>query len=171
MMPLALSVPALDVKRLLLTSMKNVARRRRDKKKNWFGNIFLPLCLGRTHPLPVRTHTSPLYSFFLSLHQGMKKGLRTEVKKMGPLKVAHLNGLSVSRPPLHSDLKDEPERASNDERVSLHFPTRQTSEMLTRRSISASRPLGLVLRVAPRARERERERKKDGRLSVASVCW
>lgn len=48
---------------------------------------------------------------------------------MGPLKVAHLNGLSVSRPPLHSDLKDEPERASNDERVRLHFPTSQTSRV------------------------------------------
>lgn len=36
---------------------------------------------------------------------------------MGPLKVAHLNGLSVSRPPLHNDFKDEPETASNDERV------------------------------------------------------
>lgn len=47
----------------------------------------------------------------------MKKGVRSEVKKMGPLKVAHLNGLSVSRPPLHKDFKDEPETASNDERV------------------------------------------------------
>lgn len=36
---------------------------------------------------------------------------------MGPLKVAHLNGLSVSRQPVHSEIKDEPERASNDERV------------------------------------------------------
>lgn len=50
----------------------------------------------------------------------MKKGVRSEVKKMGPLKVAHLNGLSVSRQPMHNDLKDEPERASNDERVG-HF--------------------------------------------------
>uniref|UniRef100_A0A672HCC9 Tyrosine-protein phosphatase non-receptor type n=1 Tax=Salarias fasciatus TaxID=181472 RepID=A0A672HCC9_SALFA len=47
---------------------------------------------------------------------GMKKGARSEVKKMGPLKVAHLNGLSVSRQPVHSQVKDEPERASNDER-------------------------------------------------------
>lgn len=36
---------------------------------------------------------------------------------MGPLKMAHLNGLSVSRQPMYSDIKDEPERASNDERV------------------------------------------------------
>lgn len=50
----------------------------------------------------------------------MKKGVRSEVKKMGPLKVAHLNGLSVSRQPMHNDIKDEPERASNDERVG-HF--------------------------------------------------
>lgn len=76
----------------------------------------------------------------------MKKGLRTEVKKMGPLKVAHLNGLSVSRPPLHSDFKDEPERASNDERVRLRFLTRQTSKMLMdgRRPLNASRLLGLA---------------------------
>ncbi len=47
----------------------------------------------------------------------MKKGARSEVKKMGPLKVAHLNGLSVSRQPMHDEVKDEPERASNDERV------------------------------------------------------
>lgn len=47
----------------------------------------------------------------------MKKGARSEVKKMGPLKVAHLNGLSVSRQPMHDEIKDEPERASNDERV------------------------------------------------------
>lgn len=50
-------------------------------------------------------------------YQGMKKGARSEVKKMGPLKVAHLNGLSVSRQPMHNDVKDVPERASNDERV------------------------------------------------------
>lgn len=49
----------------------------------------------------------------------MKKGPRSEVKKMGPLKMAHLNGLSVSRQPMYSDIKDEPERASNDERVGL----------------------------------------------------
>lgn len=47
----------------------------------------------------------------------MKKGSRSEVKKMGPLKMAHLNGLSVSRQPMYSNIKDEPERASNDERV------------------------------------------------------
>lgn len=47
----------------------------------------------------------------------MKKGAKSEVKKMGPLKVAHLNGLSISRQPVHSEIKDEPERASNDERV------------------------------------------------------
>ena len=38
---------------------------------------------------------------------------------MGPLKVAHLNGLSVSRQPMYEEVKDEPERASNDERVGL----------------------------------------------------
>lgn len=47
----------------------------------------------------------------------MKKGARSEVKKMGPLKVAALNGLSLSRLPMHDEGKDELERASNDEKV------------------------------------------------------
>lgn len=47
----------------------------------------------------------------------MKKGTKSEVKKMGPLKVAKLNGLSVSRQPVQDEVKDEPEHASNDERV------------------------------------------------------
>lgn len=45
----------------------------------------------------------------------MKK--RAELKKMGPLKVAALNGLTLSRLPLHEGDKDEPETSSNDERV------------------------------------------------------
>lgn len=36
---------------------------------------------------------------------------------MGPLKVAKLNGLSVSRQPVQDEAKDDPEHASNDERV------------------------------------------------------
>lgn len=36
---------------------------------------------------------------------------------MGPLKMAHLNGLSVSRQPVYEEAKDDPERASNDDRV------------------------------------------------------
>jgi len=36
---------------------------------------------------------------------------------MGPLKVAHLNGLSFSRQPMSDAVQAEPERASNDERV------------------------------------------------------
>ncbi|RVE57427.1 hypothetical protein OJAV_G00216060 [Oryzias javanicus] len=50
---------------------------------------------------------------------GMKKGLRSEVRNMGPLKMAHLNGLSVSRQPVYEEAKDEPEQASNDERCKL----------------------------------------------------
>ncbi|KAM4625543.1 tyrosine-protein phosphatase non-receptor type 21 [Polymixia lowei] len=50
---------------------------------------------------------------------GMKKGARSEVKKMGPLKVAALNGLSLSRLPMHDEGKDEPEKASNDERCKV----------------------------------------------------
>lgn len=38
---------------------------------------------------------------------------------MGPLKLAVLNGLTLSRMPLHDESKDEPEKASNDERVCL----------------------------------------------------
>lgn len=40
---------------------------------------------------------------------------------MGPLKMAHLNGLSVSRQPVYEEAKDDPERASNDERVRREF--------------------------------------------------
>ncbi|XP_076021681.1 tyrosine-protein phosphatase non-receptor type 21 [Genypterus blacodes] len=50
---------------------------------------------------------------------GMKKGARSEVKKMGPLKVAALNGLSLSRLPMHDEGKDELERASNDEKCKV----------------------------------------------------
>lgn len=85
---------------------------------------------------------------------------------MGPLKVAHLNGLSVSRPPLHSDLKDEPERASNDERVRLHFLTRHSRLIDGRRPLSASRLRGLVCA----SRRSQRGGKKRGGLSVPSVC-
>uniref|UniRef100_A0A672SUB0 Tyrosine-protein phosphatase non-receptor type n=1 Tax=Sinocyclocheilus grahami TaxID=75366 RepID=A0A672SUB0_SINGR len=49
---------------------------------------------------------------------GMKKG-RSEVKKMGPLKMAALNGLSLSRMPLPDEGKDDPENASNDERCKV----------------------------------------------------
>ncbi|XP_075873783.1 tyrosine-protein phosphatase non-receptor type 21 isoform X2 [Nelusetta ayraudi] len=74
---------------------------------------------------------------------GMKKGLRTEVKKMGPLKVAHLNGLSVSRPPLHNDFKDEPERASNDERCKLLEQHLERGELLKEyESIPRRHPAG-----------------------------
>ncbi|XP_037551228.1 tyrosine-protein phosphatase non-receptor type 21 [Nematolebias whitei] len=50
---------------------------------------------------------------------GMKKSSRSEVKKMGPLKMARLNGLSVSRKPVHEEIKDEPEQTSNDEKCKL----------------------------------------------------
>ncbi|XP_035276398.1 tyrosine-protein phosphatase non-receptor type 21 isoform X1 [Anguilla anguilla] len=50
---------------------------------------------------------------------GMKKGTRPDFKKMGPLKVAALNGLAHSRMPMHDEGKDEPEQASNDERCKV----------------------------------------------------
>lgn len=46
----------------------------------------------------------------------MKKS-RGDAKKIGPLKLAALNGLSLSRLPLPDEEKDVPARATNDERV------------------------------------------------------
>ncbi|KAM6917461.1 tyrosine-protein phosphatase non-receptor type 21 isoform 2-T2 [Lycodopsis pacificus] len=74
---------------------------------------------------------------------GMKKGARSEVKKMGPLKVAHLNGLSVSRQPMSEAVKDEPERASNDERCKLLEQHMERGELLKEyESIPKRRPAG-----------------------------
>lgn len=74
---------------------------------------------------------------------GMKKGARSEVKKMGPLKMAHLNGLSVSRQPMHEEIKDEPERASNDERCKLLEQHMERGELLKEyESIPKRRPAG-----------------------------
>ncbi|XP_024124499.1 tyrosine-protein phosphatase non-receptor type 21 [Oryzias melastigma] len=61
---------------------------------------------------------------------GMKKGLRSEVRNMGPLKMAHLNGLSVSRQPVYEEAKDDPERASNDERCKLLEQHMERGELL-----------------------------------------
>uniref|UniRef100_A0A8C8SHG7 Tyrosine-protein phosphatase non-receptor type n=1 Tax=Pelusios castaneus TaxID=367368 RepID=A0A8C8SHG7_9SAUR len=49
---------------------------------------------------------------------GMKKN-RTDAKKIGPLKLAALNGLTLSRMPLPDENKEEPTRASNDERYKI----------------------------------------------------
>ncbi|XP_029686359.1 tyrosine-protein phosphatase non-receptor type 21 isoform X1 [Takifugu rubripes] len=74
---------------------------------------------------------------------GMKKGPRSEAKKMGPLKMAHLNGLSVSRQPMYSDTKDEPERASNDERCKLLEQHMERGELLKEyESIPRRHPAG-----------------------------
>ncbi|KAM8920984.1 tyrosine-protein phosphatase non-receptor type 21 isoform 2-T2 [Pelodytes ibericus] len=50
---------------------------------------------------------------------GIKKGNRSEMKKMGPLKLAAWNGLSQSRMPLPDEEREEPARATNDERCKL----------------------------------------------------
>ncbi|KAM6461227.1 tyrosine-protein phosphatase non-receptor type 21 isoform 3-T5 [Liasis olivaceus] len=47
---------------------------------------------------------------------GVMKKNRAEAKKMGPLKLAALNGLTLSRLPLPNEGKEEPPRATNDER-------------------------------------------------------
>uniref|UniRef100_A0A674N3X7 Tyrosine-protein phosphatase non-receptor type n=1 Tax=Takifugu rubripes TaxID=31033 RepID=A0A674N3X7_TAKRU len=71
------------------------------------------------------------------------KGPRSEAKKMGPLKMAHLNGLSVSRQPMYSDTKDEPERASNDERCKLLEQHMERGELLKEyESIPRRHPAG-----------------------------
>lgn len=49
---------------------------------------------------------------------GMKKS-RVDAKKIGPLKLAALNGLSLSRLPLPDEGKDVPARATNDERCKI----------------------------------------------------
>uniref|UniRef100_A0A8C9WMH1 Tyrosine-protein phosphatase non-receptor type n=1 Tax=Scleropages formosus TaxID=113540 RepID=A0A8C9WMH1_SCLFO len=46
-------------------------------------------------------------------------GTKSEVKKMGPLKLAALNGLAMSKMPVHSENKKEPENISNDERCKI----------------------------------------------------
>lgn len=73
---------------------------------------------------------------------GMKKGAKSEVKKMGPLKVAHLNGLSISRQPVHSEIKDEPERASNDERCKVLEQHMEKGEVLKEYEKILKRPRG-----------------------------
>ncbi|XP_018519140.1 tyrosine-protein phosphatase non-receptor type 21 isoform X2 [Lates calcarifer] len=73
---------------------------------------------------------------------GMKKGARSEVKKMGPLKVAKLNGLSVSRQPMHDEIKDEPERASNDERCKVLEQHMDRGELLKEYEKIPKRPGG-----------------------------
>ncbi|KAM9842669.1 tyrosine-protein phosphatase non-receptor type 21 [Aulostomus maculatus] len=74
---------------------------------------------------------------------GMKKGARLEVKKLGPLKVAQLNGLSVSRQPMQNEVKDEPERASNDERCKVLEQHMERGELLKEyESIPKRRPSG-----------------------------
>ncbi|OCT65093.1 hypothetical protein XELAEV_18041335mg [Xenopus laevis] len=50
---------------------------------------------------------------------GIKKGPRMEAKKIGPLKLAAWNGLSLSRMPLPDEEKEEPSSASNDDRCKL----------------------------------------------------
>ncbi|CAG5866568.1 unnamed protein product [Menidia menidia] len=74
---------------------------------------------------------------------GMKKGARSEVRKMGPLKVAQLNGLSVARQRVHDEVKDEPTQASNDERWKLLEQHMDRGEFLKEyESIPKRRPGG-----------------------------
>ncbi|XP_049596429.1 tyrosine-protein phosphatase non-receptor type 21 isoform X2 [Syngnathus scovelli] len=72
---------------------------------------------------------------------GMKKSVRSDTRKMGPLKVAHLNGLSMSRHPTQSEAKDERERDSNDERCKILEQHMEMGELLKEyESIPKCRP-------------------------------
>ncbi|XP_028993836.1 tyrosine-protein phosphatase non-receptor type 21 isoform X2 [Betta splendens] len=73
---------------------------------------------------------------------GMKKGSRSEVKKMGPLKVAKLNGLSVSRQPVPDKVKDEPKHASNDEQCKVLEQHMEMGELLKEYENIPKRPGG-----------------------------
>lgn len=50
----------------------------------------------------------------------MKKN-KNDAKKIGPLKLAALNGLALTRMPLPDEAKEESTRATNDERVCSSF--------------------------------------------------
>ncbi|KAI5102513.1 tyrosine-protein phosphatase non-receptor type 21 isoform X1 [Silurus meridionalis] len=50
---------------------------------------------------------------------GMKKGVRSEMKKTGPQKLATLNGLTLARMAISDESKDEHGKASNDDRCKL----------------------------------------------------
>lgn len=54
-----------------------------------------------------------------SSQQGMKKSIRSEIKKTGPLKLATLNGLTLARMPIPDEGKDDHGKASNDDRVGM----------------------------------------------------
>ncbi|XP_037096749.1 tyrosine-protein phosphatase non-receptor type 21 isoform X2 [Syngnathus acus] len=72
---------------------------------------------------------------------GMKKSVRSDTRKMGPLKVAHLNGLSMSRHPTQSEAKDERELDSNDERCKILEQHMEMGELLKEyESIPKCRP-------------------------------
>ncbi|XP_061699927.1 tyrosine-protein phosphatase non-receptor type 21 isoform X2 [Syngnathoides biaculeatus] len=72
---------------------------------------------------------------------GMKKSVRSDSRKTGPLKVAHLNGVSISRHPAQSDVKDEPEQDSNDERCKILERHMEMGELLKEyESIPKCRP-------------------------------
>ncbi|XP_030574621.1 tyrosine-protein phosphatase non-receptor type 21 isoform X2 [Archocentrus centrarchus] len=88
---------------------------------------------------------------------GMKKRDRSEVKKMGPLKVAHLNGLSISRPPVHSEVKDEPEQASDDDRCKMLEQHMERGELLKEyESIPKRLREECTIAQLPESRERNR---------------
>ncbi|MFT7817260.1 tyrosine-protein phosphatase non-receptor type 21 [Arapaima gigas] len=75
--------------------------------------------LDRNWPVPdvLSRRKNPLDSFQPML--GMRKGTKSELKKMGPLKLAALNGLTMSKMPVHSENKNDPESFSNDEKCRI----------------------------------------------------
>nr|XP_020469685.1 tyrosine-protein phosphatase non-receptor type 21 isoform X2 [Monopterus albus] len=73
---------------------------------------------------------------------GMKKGARSEVRKMGPQRVARLNGLTLLRQPVQDEVKDEPEQASNDERCKALEQHMDRGELLKEYEKIQKRPGG-----------------------------
>ncbi|KAF3830943.1 hypothetical protein GH733_002181 [Mirounga leonina] len=85
------------------------AERRPRSVRLLFDSPFWPLQLLCLRALPI---PAPRIAI------GMKKS-RVDAKKIGPLKLAALNGLSLSRLPLPDEGKEVPARATNDERVRM----------------------------------------------------
>uniref|UniRef100_A0A8C6VZF1 Tyrosine-protein phosphatase non-receptor type n=1 Tax=Nothobranchius furzeri TaxID=105023 RepID=A0A8C6VZF1_NOTFU len=92
---------------------------------------------------------------------GMKKGSRSEVRKMGPLKVARLNGLSVSRKSAHEEIKDEPEQSSNDEKCRLLEEHLERGELFKEFESIPKRRLGSECNVAGNPENVEKNRFLD----------
>ncbi|XP_051775844.1 tyrosine-protein phosphatase non-receptor type 21 isoform X1 [Erpetoichthys calabaricus] len=92
---------------------------------------------------------------------GMKRGSRSDIKKIGPLRMAALNGLSLSKLPLHDESKDEPEKASNDERCKVLEQRLEEGMVFTEYEQIAKRRTSVECTVAQLPENAERNRFQD----------